>query len=110
MSAVTSCGDTTVENNNELNVVEGKWNVYTDSGTIQHQRVYSPDFYAYFLIIDGQIIDNPQKEKYIVYGNNELMFDRYVQTFEIKKDTLYITNSSKTKTTKYIREKNNLIK
>lgn len=91
------------------NPVEGEWNIYTDSGTILHKKIYTSNFDTYFLIIDGVQVSNPDIQHYSISSNNKIIYKRYTQTFMIYEDTLSITNSSDHKVYKYIRQKNNIV-
>lgn len=86
------------------NPVEGEWNVYDESGQLLHTRVYTSAFFAYFSVLNGNIQHQIDSLHYKVYGN-QLIFDRYTQTYSIKNDTLWITNSHGDQTTLYIRKK-----
>lgn len=88
------------------NPVLGVWNSYypkTDS--LVMTRVFTYDFYSYFSFADGKDQkDGLNKQSYTIY-ENQLILDKYTQTFEIEKDTLWITNSLQDQTTKYIKVK-----
>lgn len=100
----TSCSDVISDAPLEPNPLEGEWSSFSDSGTLLQKKIHTPNFYTYFLIIDGEIVSNPDMKHYYIYGENQLVFDRYTQTFSIDNDTLWITNSAGNKTTKYIRQ------
>ena len=101
---LSSCSDIADDNKNANNPVEGEWNIYSDSGTILQKKIYTSTFYTYFLIIDGEDVSTPNVQRYTIFNGDQLVFDSYTQTFRIINDTLWITNSSENKITKYIRQ------
>jgi hypothetical protein len=86
------------------NPVEGEWNIYDEDGQLLHTRVYTSEFFAYFSVLNGNIQQSIIPLRYEVQGN-QLIFDRYTQTYLIQKDTLWITNSHGDQVTKYIKKK-----
>ena len=102
---IVSCDSIEEQEQAYNNPVEGQWDVLSDSGTILHTRVYTKQYYAYFSVIDGEVQYNIDSLHYEVSGNN-LIFDRYQQTFLISADSLLITNSKGDQQTKYVRKKN----
>lgn len=99
----SSCSEIADKDINISNPVEGEWNSFSDSGMLLQKKIYTSNFYTYFLIIDGEPISNPDMQHYSIANGDKLIFDRYTQTFVISNDTLWLTNSSQSKTTKYIR-------
>lgn len=103
--SLLSCSDGIGNSEVIDNPVEGEWNVFSDSGTLLQKKIYTPNFYTYFLVLDGETISNPDMQHYSITGGNRLVFNRYTQTFSIDNDTLWIVSSSGDITTKYIRNK-----
>lgn len=101
-----SCSDEE-ENNDDYgnNHLFGAWDSYhagTDSLVVR--RVFTLNFYSYFSFAEGKSRDQYNKQKYRIEGN-QIILDRYTQTFRIDKDTLWITNSMQDQVTKYIRNR-----
>jgi len=87
------------------NPVLGVWNhYYEDTDSLVLKRVFTYDYYSYFTFAEGKPQIEMNKQLYYV-TDDQLVLDKYVQTFKIDRDTLWITNSSKDQTTKYIRQK-----
>lgn len=106
---LTCCKDDEAEVvEQKVNIVMGTWNSYhpgTDS--LVMTRVFTYDYYSYFSYAEGKSRDEQggyNRQSYTIRGN-QLVLERYTQTFELDKDTLWITNSSGDQTTKYIKLK-----
>lgn len=106
---LASCSSSLDDNSDYYNPVEGEWNIYTDSGTILHKKIYTKGFDTYFLIIDGNLITNPEIQHYYVSIYNKLIFQRYEQSFSIDADTLWIKSSDNTQISKYIKQKSHIL-
>jgi len=87
------------------NPVLGVWeSFHEDTDSLVMRRVFTYDFYSYFSYAEGKSQNEYNKQEYSVYGN-ELLLEKYTQTFMIEGDILWITNSSNDQTTKYIKQK-----
>lgn len=97
-----SCADE-VEPERGENVVLGIWdNYYENTDSLVMTRVFTFDYYSYFSFAEGTSQKEYNKQEYYIQGN-QLVLDRYTQTFRIEKDTLWITNSFQDQITKYIK-------
>jgi len=106
---LTSCLSDETEEDKTENVVFGIWNnYYEDSDSLVMTRVFTYDYYSYFSFAEGKVQDEYNKQEYYIQGN-QLVLDRYTQTFRIEKDTLWITNSKQDQVTKYIKSENQII-
>jgi len=50
--SLLSCSDVVDDSVVVNNLVEGEWNAFSDSGTLLQKKIYTPNFYTYFLMID----------------------------------------------------------
>lgn len=98
----TSCGSD-YEEPIEENRVLGVWNNYhEDTDSLVMTRVFTKDFQSYFTFSEGKVQNEKNKQNYQI-SETHIILDAYTQTYVIKNDTLWITNSLKDQTTKYIR-------
>lgn len=98
----TSCNNTT-EELEMPNPVIGVWNnYYQQTDSLVMTRVFTADFYSYFTFAEGKIQNEMNKQHYSI-DKSSIMLDQYTQGYEILADTLWITNSKRDQTTKYIR-------
>lgn len=99
-----SCDDVTKEQDDE-NIILGVWDsYYTDSDSLILTRVFTINHYSFFSFADGKTQKELNKQKYTISGNR-ILLEKYTQTFILKEDTLWITNSKQDQVTKYIRNK-----
>lgn len=104
----TCCTNDTIIDNDFINSpIVGIWNNYDSTNLLVNRKVYTKDHYTYFTMMNGSEVKNIDPQYYKISGNQILM-SRYTQTFNIKKDTLWITNSSGNLVIKYIRFNNSL--
>ncbi len=88
------------------NVVLGAWDsYYNDTDSLLMTRVFTVDYYSYFIFAEGKSHKELNKQSYSII-DGFLLLDKYTQAFAIDADTLWITNSSQDQITKYIRNKN----
>lgn len=85
------------------NVVEGIWtNYHENTDSIVMIRVFTPDYYSFFIYAEGKEQKELNKGKYHL-SSNQIFLPDYTQTYQLRDDSLWITNSQKDQTTKYIR-------
>jgi hypothetical protein len=85
------------------NVVLGTWDSYyegTDSLVLT--RVFTPDYYSFFSFAEGKPQDSLNLQSYRIV-DNYIMLEKYTQSFKLKGDSLWITNSAGDQTTTYIK-------
>ncbi len=95
--------DGTIDPDVGTNPVVGKWNsYYKDTGNLIMTRVFTPDFYSYFIYAAGKN-QNKMNQQHYTINETHIRLDQYTQAYTLDKDTLWITNSKGDQKTKYIR-------
>ncbi len=98
-----SCGRTDESIYEGGNIVEGTWTSYFENtDSIVLVRVFTPDYYSYFSYAEGKEQNELNKGKYHL-NSTQIFLPNYTQTYQLIGDSLWITNSQKDQTTKYIR-------
>ncbi|SHF86133.1 hypothetical protein [Dysgonomonas macrotermitis] len=103
----SACGDVDeVESEyNDTNIIAGIWNnYYGETDSLVMTRVFTSDRYSYFSYAEGKEQDEQNKSKYYL-DETKIYLEKYIQTYKLVTDTLWITNSKGDQTTKYIRSK-----
>lgn len=98
----TACGE---EDNNlyKINPVVGVWNnYYQDTDSLVMIRVFTPDYYSYFIFSEGKVQNELNKQHYVI-TEKQIILEKYTQNYTLDYDTLWITNSKGDQKTKYIR-------
>lgn len=100
---LVSCTDSDSNKVEYENLVLGTWNNYVDdTDSLFMTRVFTDDYYSYFSFAEGSAQNRMSYSKYYL-DNTSIYLEKYTQQYKIHSDTLWITNSSGDKTTKYIR-------
>lgn len=101
-----SCGDSETYYAEGINRVAGVWSSYEeDTDSLLLTRVFTGDYYSYFSFAEGCEQNELNKQRYSI-TDSLLVLEKYTQYYKIDGDTLWITNSRRDQTTKYVKNKN----
>lgn len=102
----TAC-DEGIDEMDNPNPVLGVWNSYhQDTDSLVMTRVFTVDFYSYFMFSEGKVQNEMNKQHYYI-NKTQIILDQYTQDYVIDGDTLWITNSKGDQVTKYLKADKN---